>query len=41
MLIGDDNQALKQYLASQPDFAIVGSVSNARTVLEQIETLNP
>ena len=32
---------LKQYLASQPDFAIVGSVSNARTVLEQIETLTP
>ena len=34
-------ETLRNYLASQPDFAIVGSVENAGTVLEQIQILTP
>jgi HlyD family secretion protein len=44
LLVDDSNfvrEALKQYLAPQPDFSIVGSVDNAQTALEQIKTLNP
>ena len=44
LLVDDSNsvrEALKHHLALLPDFAIVGSVDNARTILEQIETLNP
>jgi hemolysin D len=45
ILVVDDSsfvrEALRQYLATQPDFSIVGSVSNAYTALEQIKTLNP
>jgi hemolysin D len=45
ILVVDDSsfvrEALRQYLATQPDFSIVGSVSNAYMALEQIKTLNP
>jgi hemolysin D len=44
LLVDDSNslgKALKQYLLSQPDFSIVGSVDDARTALEQMTTLNP
>lgn len=44
LLVDDSNtvrETLKQHLTAYPDFAIVGSVDNARTILEQIETLNP
>ncbi|MGL5793461.1 MAG: response regulator [Waterburya sp.] len=44
LLVDDSNfvrKALQQYLAPQPDLAIVGSVDNAQTALEQIKTLNP
>lgn len=34
-------ETLCNYLVSQPDFTIVGSVGHARTVLEQIKTLSP
>lgn len=44
LLVDDSNairETLKQRFAAYSDFAIVGSVDNARTILEQIETLNP
>jgi HlyD family secretion protein len=44
LVVDDSNfvrEALRQYLATQPDFSIVGSVDNAHTALEQIQTLNP
>ncbi|VEP15090.1 Response regulator receiver protein [Hyella patelloides LEGE 07179] len=44
VLVDDNNsirETLQNYLASQPDFAIVGSVDNAQTAIEQIESLNP
>ena len=45
ILLVDDShtfrEALKQYLAPQPDFLIVGSVDNAQTAIEQVKTLNP
>ena len=44
LLVDDSNstrEVLRNYLAPQPDFAIVGSFDNARTALAQIKTLNP
>ncbi len=44
LLVDDSNsirETLRNYLAPQPDFEIVGSVDNARAALEQIKTLNP
>lgn len=45
ILLVDDShtfrEALKQYLAPQPDLVIVGSVDNAQAAIEQIKTLNP
>ena len=44
LLVDDSNsvrEALKHHLALLPDFAIVGSVDNAQTALEQIKILDP
>ena len=44
LLVDDSNcirEALKHQLAAQPDFAIVGSVDNAQTALQQIKILDP
>jgi HlyD family secretion protein len=44
VLVDDSNairETLRNYLAPQPDFQIVGSVNNAQTALKQIKTLNP
>ncbi len=44
LLVDDSNsirETLRNYLASQPDFEIVGSFDNARVIIEQIKVLNP
>ncbi len=44
LLVGDSNsfgETLHNYLAHQPDFAIVGSVIDAGAALKQVEILNP
>jgi hemolysin D len=44
LLVDDSNfvrESLRQYLAPQSDFSIVGSVDNAQTAIKQIKTLNP
>ncbi|MGB5711883.1 MAG: response regulator transcription factor, partial [Waterburya sp.] len=44
LLVDDSNsirETLRNYLATQPDFSVVGSFDNARAALAQIKTLNP
>jgi hemolysin D len=44
LVVDDSNfvrEALRQYLATQPDFSILGSANNAYMALEQIKTLKP
>jgi hemolysin D len=44
LLVDDSNsirETLRNYLAPQLDFQIVGSVDNAQTAIKQIKTLNP
>ena len=45
ILLVDDNNSLRQkieqYLATQSDFTVVGSVDNPRMALEKIKVLNP
>ena len=44
LLVDDSNsvrEEIEQYLATQSDFTVVGSVDNARMALEKIKVLNP
>ena len=44
LLVDDSNsvrKTIEQYLATQSDFTVVGSVDNAQMALEKIKALNP